>query len=70
MGVVPPGHASRVTVTGGVVRVGARFTDAENTIRAPGFVRVDAGASVAISPAWRLQLTVDNLSDTRYITGG
>ncbi|MPZ21524.1 MAG: TonB-dependent receptor [Luteitalea sp.] len=65
----PPSIPAR-PVTGGVVRVGTRFTDAENTIRAPGFVRVDAGASVDISPAWRIQLTVDNFSDTRYIAAG
>ena len=65
-----PGRAGRVSVNGGVVRVGARFINAENTIRVPAYVRVDTGASIDLSPTWKLQLAIDNLSNTRYIVGG
>ena len=46
--------------------VGSRFNDAANTQRLPAYSLLNLTASTALTPDWKLQVRVDNLSDKAY----
>ena len=50
----------------GAVHQSSQFASISNTVRLPGFTRVDAALYAKITPALSLQLNVENLTDTDY----
>lgn len=42
------------------------FTSTDNTVRLPGYARLDAGLFYSPNAAWAVQLNVENLFDRRY----
>lgn len=50
----------------GVVYFSDSFASSDDTVRLPGFVRVDAGIYANIDKTWKAQLNVENLFDTGY----
>jgi len=50
----------------GVLYRGPVYTSTDNTVQLPGFTRVDAALFANLDPAWRVQLNVENVFDTRY----
>ena len=50
----------------GVINRGAMFTSTDNTVRLPGFTRVDAAVYARIDKNMRAQLNIENLFDTKY----
>lgn len=50
----------------GVINRGAMFTSTDNTVRLPGFTRVDAAVYARIDKNLRAQLNIENLFDTKY----
>ena len=54
------------TLGGEVQHVGSRFNDAANTQRLPAYSLLNLTASTALTPDWKLQVRVDNLSDKAY----
>ena len=42
------------------------FATIDNTVRLPGYVRVDAAGFVTLTPQLRLQLNVENLFNEDY----
>ena len=50
----------------GVTLRGAVFTSTDNTVRLPGYARVDAALFYTVRSDLRLQLNLDNLLDRRY----
>lgn len=50
----------------GVMRQGGSYINNSNTAVLPGYTRVDAAAYYDISPSWRLQFHVENLTDELY----
>lgn len=50
----------------GVQMRSAVFTSTDNTVRLPGYGRLDAGLFFTPDASWRLQLNIENLLDRRY----
>ena len=50
----------------GVVHQSARFANADNLVRLPGYTRVDGAVYYDITPNVRLQANVENIFDKRY----
>jgi catecholate siderophore receptor len=50
----------------GVIYFGDSFATSDDTVRLPGFVRIDAGIYATIDQNWKAQLTVENLFNTNY----
>jgi catecholate siderophore receptor len=58
----------QLSVGVGVINQGHSFASSDNTVRLPGFTRVDAGLFYAFNENVRAQLNVENLFDRRYIS--
>ncbi len=56
----------RLSVSGGVVSRTEMFASIDNSVRLPGYVRLDAAAFFRLSQALKLQLNVENALNTRY----
>ena len=50
----------------GVINRGAMYTSTDNTVRLPGFTRVDAAVYAKLDKNLRAQLNIENLFDTKY----
>ena len=50
----------------GVIYFGDSFANSDDTVRLPGFVRIDAGIYANIDQNWKAQITVENLFNTNY----
>ena len=50
----------------GIINRGAMFTSTDNTVRLPGFTRVDAAVYARIDKNLRAQLNIENLFDRNY----
>lgn len=50
----------------GVINRSAMYTSTDNTVRLPGFTRVDAAVYARIDKNLRAQLNIENLFDTKY----
>ena len=50
----------------GVVNRSSMYTSTDNTVRLPGFARVDAAVYAKINKNLRAQLNIENLFDTHY----
>ena len=50
----------------GVINRGAMYTSTDNTVRLPGFTRVDAAVYAKIDKNMRAQLNIENLFDKNY----
>ena len=50
----------------GVIYFGDSFASSDDTVRLPGFVRVDAAVYVKINEQWRAQLNVENVFNKGY----
>lgn len=50
----------------GVISQSSQFADASNSVRLKGFTRFDAALYYRVSPAYRLQLNVENIFDRGY----
>jgi catecholate siderophore receptor len=50
----------------GVIYFSDSFASSDDTVRLPGFVRVDAAVSYRINETWKAQLNVENLFDKGY----
>lgn len=59
----------RMRLSGGIVHEGERFADFANTVRVPGFTRLDLAASYG-GTGWRLAATLENVLDKRYYASG
>jgi catecholate siderophore receptor len=53
----------------GVINRGAMYTSTDNTVRLPGFTRVDAAVYAKIDKNVRAQLNIENLFDAKYYSG-
>jgi len=62
--------SSRVVLTGGVVYVGDRFVDVDNSIELSAYTRVDLGARLHVGERTEVALDLLNAGDQRYFTGG
>lgn len=63
-----PGHrAEGLTIGGGLVHVGSRMGDDENSFEVDGYTRFDAMARYAFEGGATLSLAVNNLTDEDYI---
>lgn len=51
-----------------LIAQGHRYDDTANTVRLPGFGRVDLRAQYQLAPAWRLTAMLDNVLDRNYET--
>lgn len=49
-----------------LVASSSRYADAANTLRLPGYARLDVRAHYRIAPEWRVLLRVNNVLDTDY----
>ncbi len=58
---------SRLGVGLGVQRHAGMYAATDNTVRIPGFTRVDAALYARVSSTWSAQLNLENLLDARYI---
>jgi catecholate siderophore receptor len=56
----------RVSAALGVLRRTDMFATIDNSVRLPGYTRVDAAGFVILAPQLRLQVNVENLSDRTY----
>jgi len=56
----------RLGLAVGAVRQSQQFATISNTVRMPGFTRIDAALFYKLSDAAQLQLNVENLTDTDY----
>jgi catecholate siderophore receptor len=52
----------------GVVYRDAIFASTDNTVRVPGFVRVDAAVFLRLNRHWRAQVNVENVLDRHYFS--
>ena len=59
-------HA-RIAAALGIQRRSDMFATIDNSVRLPGYTRVDAAGFFSLTPAVRLQVNVENLLDRRYI---
>jgi len=50
----------------GVIYFSDTFASSDDTVRLPGFVRVDAGLFATINERWKAQINVENIFNTRY----
>ena len=50
----------------GLIHQSSSFTTISNAVLLPAFTRVDAAVYYTVSPAFTLQLNVENLTDTDY----
>jgi catecholate siderophore receptor len=50
----------------GVIYLSDSFASSDDTVKLPGFVRVDAGIFAQIDKTWKLQLNVENLFNKGY----
>ncbi len=50
----------------GVIYFSDSFAASDDTVKLPGFVRVDAGVFAKINETWSTRLTVENLFDKGY----
>jgi catecholate siderophore receptor len=53
-------------VAGGVIYFSDSFASSDDTVRLPGFVRVDAAVYKKINETWRAQLNVENIFNKGY----
>lgn len=58
--------SDRLGLAVGAVRQSQQFATISNTVRLPGFTRIDAALFYKLSDAAQLQLNVENLTDTDY----
>jgi catecholate siderophore receptor len=49
-----------------VIYFSESFASSDDTVRLPGFVRVDAAVFYKINETWKAQLNVENLFDKGY----
>ena len=59
--------ATRVNAGVGVVSRSDMFAAIDNTVVLPGYLRLDASASVTLSGRTRLQIHAENLTNRRYV---
>ncbi len=59
---------SRLSLGTTLVAQGHRYDDTANTVRLPGYGRVDLRAQYQLAPAWRLTAKLDNVLDRDYET--
>ena len=52
-----------------MINRGAMYTSTDNTVRLPGFTRVDAAVYAKIDKNVRAQLNIENLFDAKYYSG-
>jgi len=65
------GPLNRLTLSGGVVHVGDRFTASDNVTIAPAYTRADATASYAFADSrFTMRLVAQNVGNVRYVTSG
>jgi iron complex outermembrane receptor protein len=57
-----------LTVGGGVRYISETWGDAENTVRIPGYVLLDAMARYSIDNHWDMQVNATNLLDKQYVS--
>lgn len=50
----------------GIIYFSDSFAASDDTVRLPGFVRVDAGIAAQVSQNWKLQLNVENIFNKGY----
>ncbi|HET7848082.1 MAG TPA: TonB-dependent siderophore receptor, partial [Pseudolabrys sp.] len=50
----------------GIIYFSDSYAASDDTVRLPGFVRVDAGIYADIDKNWRLQLNVENIFNKGY----
>lgn len=50
----------------GVIHFTDFYASSDNTVKLPGFTRVDAAVYFRLNEMWRAQLNVENVFDTRY----
>ncbi|MBS0530347.1 MAG: TonB-dependent receptor, partial [Proteobacteria bacterium] len=50
----------------GIVYFSDSYASSDDTVRLPGFVRVDAGVAAQVSQTWKLQLNVENIFNKGY----
>ncbi len=50
----------------GIIYFGDSYASSDDTVRLPGFVRVDAALYVKINETWRGQLNIENIFDKGY----
>jgi len=60
----------QLTLAGGVVFVGDRFATVDNVIELTSYARFDLMARYVLAEKTSVQLTVQNVTDERYFTGG
>jgi len=65
-----PWGSTAVSLTGGIVRVGDRFVDVNNSIELSAYTRIDLGARVVVDRRTEIALNLLNASDQRFFTGG
>jgi iron complex outermembrane receptor protein len=66
-----PGRLERVALAAGVVHVSERFVARDNSVRIPGYTRLDASALIELRPArLELALVAQNFTNARYVTSG
>ena len=56
----------RFALGGGLLWQSGQYATASNTVRLPGFARVDLAAYYALSEQVSVQLNIENLLDERY----
>lgn len=52
----------------GILNYSHTFAASDNTVRLPGYTRIDLGLFYTISEAVRAQINIENLFDRRYIS--
>jgi len=65
-----PWGSTGVSLTGGIVRVGDRFVDVDNSIELSAYTRIDLGARAVLNGRTEVALNLLNASDQRFFTGG
>lgn len=64
------GREDRLTLAGGVIVVGDRFTSVDNDIELTRYARLDLMARYAVARDTTFQLSVQNVTDEDFFTGG
>jgi iron complex outermembrane receptor protein len=62
--------SDRLTLAGGLVYVGDRYATENNQIELTSYVRLDLMARYELAENTSFQLNLQNVTDTRYFTGG
>ena len=50
----------------GVIYFSDSFASSDDTVRLPGFIRVDAGVCAKVDENWRVQLNIENIFNKGY----